>query len=98
MDADTIMYYVVYLLDADEHIVTPCTWIRDAKKMLKKFVNYGLNSNQTHLCFWSEHADAKTQDGRPNVDYQPNFDLQLRNEFPCDEGVYRCHVIKFTSE
>lgn len=54
------MHYVIYLEDADEHIVIPYTWIRDADKMLRKFVNYGINTSQTHLCFWSTLADAIT--------------------------------------
>lgn len=92
------LYYVAFLLDAGKNIVIPCTWMRNAEKIVEKFVNYGLNTNQTHLCFWSIHADAKTQDGKPNFDYQPNFDSQIKTEFPCDEGVFRCRVVKFTSE
>lgn len=93
-----MLLYVAYLLDARKNIVIPCTWIRDAKQVLRKFVNYGLNSSQTHLCFWSEHADARTHDGRPNFDFQPNFELQLKVEFPCVDGTFRCRVLKFTSE
>lgn len=93
-----LLYYAIYLLDADENIVIPCTWIRDAKRILKKFVNYGLNTSQTHLCFWSDHADAKTDDGKPNFNFEPNFDLELKVEFPCAEGIFRCCVLKFDSE
>lgn len=96
--AKMIFYYVVYLVDAYENIVIPCTWIEDANKMLQKFVNYGLNAHQLHLCYWSTIGDAKTQDGRPNFNYEPNFDAELKTEFPRDEGTFRCRVIKFTSE
>lgn len=92
------LFYVVYLLDADKNIVIPCTWIRNGKQVLRKFVNYGLNTSQTHLCFWSAHADAKTHDGRPSFNFQPKFDLQMKAEFPCAEGTFRCRVLKFTSE
>lgn len=79
-----LLFYVVYLVDADDFIVIPCTWIRDDARMLEKFVNYGLNTAQTHLCFWSTNADAITQNG------QPNFRLHTEFRFRSQSFISKC--------
>lgn len=91
-------FYVVYLVDADEDIVIPWTWLRDPQKMLQKFVNYSINNHQTHLCFWSARSEARGQDGRPKYEYEANFNSDLYREFPCTEGTFKCRPIKSTGE
>lgn len=89
------MFYVVYLVDVDDFIVIPEDWLRDNDIYHERFVNYSLNNAQTHLCYWSSHADAITRNGEPNPLFPPNFDVGIQNLFPCAEGCYRCRVVKF---
>lgn len=84
------MFYVVYLVDAKKYLVIPCSWLRDGEGViLEKFVDYGLNSNQKHLCYWSRH-DGVVAD----------FGIDISTGFPCrqDEACYYCFVLKFRGE
>lgn len=86
-------FYIVHLKEPKKYAVIPFHWLHDGtSKMLQKFVNNGLNSNQTHLCYWAEEVDV--------VDYAahfPNFQANISNEFPCrnNEATCHCFVLKF---
>lgn len=84
------MFYVVYLIDARVYLVIPINWLRDGStRILEKFVDYGLNSNQKHICFWS-----------PNIEAVASFNRGIRMEFPCEDEIganYYCFVLKFKS-
>lgn len=92
------MFYVMYLLDFEEYIVIPESWLRDAKQMMQKFMRSGLNVSQTHLCYFNKEA-AMVLNGIGqlifNQVYPPNFDLPLSNTYPCDEGIFYCRVATF---
>lgn len=91
------LYYVVYLEAAEKSIVVPCTWIKDSEIILKKFVHKSLNTSQSNLCYWSTRDNAVSPNGRPNIDFEPNFHATQQNGFPCIEGVYKCRILKFFS-
>lgn len=82
------MYYVVFLVKPRKYIVIPHNWLRDGDNLImEKFINQGLNSNQKHLCFWSEEG----------FDGAPNFNANVADEFPSGEqqACYICYVLKF---
>lgn len=89
------MYYVVYLIGIQRNIVVPIKWVRNGEEYLERYVDKSLNTTHTHLCFW--RADA-VENGKPNPNYVPNFSATIQHEFPCDEGVYQCSIVKFKSE
>lgn len=91
------MYYVVYLIDIDQFLVIPVTWMRDNEIYFERFVNYSLNNSQTHLCYWTSHVDA-IRDGQPNKEFPPNLNAEIRNTFPCTERWYRCRIVKYKSK
>lgn len=77
------MFFVVRLIDANKHCVFPEQWIRDSRIFLEKFVNYSINSNQTHLCFWSS---IKNVFGEPDGCYDPDFAAPVVVNFPEDDA------------
>lgn len=86
-------FYIVYLKKPQKYAVIPFNWLRDGNtKILEKFVNSGLNSNQTHLCYWSKQVS-----GVHDASHVPNFNANRSNEYPCreNEACYHCFVLKF---
>lgn len=86
--------YVVYLKVARMYAVIPYHWLRDGDtKVLEKFVNKGLNSNQTHICYYSTLVSAEESAAHP-PNHQANFPIDFP---PIDEGggLYYCFVLKF---
>lgn len=69
------------------------TWVQEIDANWKKFVNYGLNSNQKYTFFYSERHGAHIDGGKPNCDYVPNFTNEIRS-FP-EEGCYYGKILKF---
>lgn len=91
-----MFYYIVYLIKPQKYAVIPFHWLRDGdSSILEKFVNNGLNSNQTHLCYYSRRVGA-VQDAA----HVPNFNVNVSSQFPCndDDACYRCFVLKFKGE
>lgn len=82
-------FVVVYLLRAREIVVVPDYWVQDLNKA--KLKNYGANSNQNFLVYWS------AKDGEPNLNVQPNFAAKVGTEYrETIEGMcYYCRVKKF---
>lgn len=85
------MFYVTFLLKPKVNVVVPTTWIYQYEKQWEKFVNIGLNKNQTHRVFFTKNPRA--WNGEPLPGYDVNFDLVAMN-FP-DEGCYEGKLIKF---
>lgn len=76
------MFYVVRLAginQRDKHHVFPILWMKNGNVQLEKFVQNRINRNQIHVFFWSNETD---DDGKPNTNVQPNFDLPIENVFP----------------
>lgn len=87
------MFLVVYLPRFAEHIVIPEKWLFDHKKQTEKFLNYGINANQLHVCFWTNDPSARDQNGMILENFEPNFNASFKCTFPSD-GCYLCQVVK----
>lgn len=91
-----IMYYVVYLANLEQdhkHVVFPISWMRESNIMLQKFVEQRINKNQMHVFFWS---NEKNDDGKPNNNVQPNFNLPVEKKFPpVNDGCFLGQPVKF---
>lgn len=93
------MYYIVRLAGIKErqkHYVFPVSWMRDCKSQLEKFVRNRINKNQLQLFFWS---NKKNENGEPDDNIQPNFNLPIQNSFPSTvDGCYYGQPIDFLFE
>lgn len=82
------VYCVVKLDKFNQHTVVPANWIKDYGHA--KTMNYGLNSYQPHLMFWSEDFDT-----------YPDFNTEIGNEFPPNplkDACYQVHCKKSFGE
>lgn len=91
------MFFVVYILNANTHVIIPKRWIYDIDRHWEKFINFSLNRNQTFLVFYSENTDAMDKQGRPNVDFAPDFNLGTNVAFP-ENGCYLAKLCRFKGE
>lgn len=87
------MFYVAYLLQPQVNIVVPIDWVYQSEKQWQKFVNSGLNINQTHRIFYTENPNAFNEKDEPFEGYVPDFTVNA-GEFP-DEGCYEGKLVKF---
>lgn len=79
------MFVVVFLTDAKEHVIVPEEFIFGLDEESLK--NRGRNANFSYKIFWSENAIS--ENGVPNAQYLPNFNLPKSTEFPpVDEACY----------
>lgn len=51
------MFFVIYVIDARTHIVIPIKWVKDCDIIVQKAMNYSLNSNQIHRCYYSTNIN-----------------------------------------
>lgn len=89
------MFYVAYLIGFRRYIVIPTSWVYESDKILEKFVNNRLNSNQKILCFWSSVDGALNEEFVPNWDFIPNFSAPRATTYPCEQGCYIVFIRKF---
>lgn len=87
------MYLTVYILKSSGYTVIPDKWLKNVLSQEEKFFNNGMNSNQVHVCFWTDKLSARNSDGSISLNYAPNFDATFHNDFP-NEGLYFCKVIR----
>lgn len=87
------MYMIVHILRADIFVVIPERWIYDIEKKNEIFLNRGMNSNQCHVCFWTDNANARDAQGAILLNFEPNFRASFNVHFPM-EGCYLCKIIK----
>lgn len=61
---------------------------------MEKFVNYSINRNQTHLCFWSSKKNVFDE---PDGDYEPDFGGPLGVSFPDNntECCFKGKLVKY---
>lgn len=90
------MYFVAYFIKPKIHVIIPMKWVKDIGAHWEKFVNNSLNRSQTFLAFYSENPLAMIE-GRPNVDYIPDFDIETNIQFPAD-GCYLAKLLCFKGE
>lgn len=89
------MYFVVYLIESGKHAGVPSHWIYDTTGAIwNKFVNTGLNSSQTYICYWRGNGSTEYF-GAPSHGIVANFDANFAANFPVDEGMYYCRIRHF---
>lgn len=92
------MYFIVYLENLRKNVILPKTWIKDIDDHMEKFLNYGLNTVQRFMCFYTKNElTFDPINGSPYENYPANFDLPLNNTID-DEGFYTCQLKKFKSK
>lgn len=95
------MFYIVHLTDAGVDIVIPRQWIKDSDGVLERHMFHGLKRRQTHLCYYGVQNGAiivVNGEEIPNHEFEPNFQTELSNIFPCDEGTFRCNIVDAKGE
>lgn len=76
-----------------EYTVIPDQWLYDSQNQKEKFLNYGINSNQLHVCFWTNEPRARDPNGIISENYAPDFNAPYTSTFP-SVGCYLCQVVK----
>lgn len=93
------MYFIVFFEAINKNVVLPANWIMEIENHMEKFLNYGINSNQVFRCFYPANKEAFDENGCPKSEFQPDFDLLLRDNFDedgCFFGkVKKCRGINF---
>lgn len=87
------MYFVVFLVSPRVTITIPQSWIKDFDKHNEKFMNFGVNTNQTYVCYYTQNDDAKYENGAIFLHFTPDFNADFEPIFP-STGCYLCHIIK----
>lgn len=77
------MYFVAYLPKIKRNIILPLNWVKDIDDHIEKFMNYGVNSSQTFLCFYTN--DPAAFDGNiPQNNFVPKFNSRMRGDLNGD--------------
>lgn len=86
------MFFVVYFVAVKKLLVVPKNWIYDSDKVIEKFMNYALNSNQIHLCYYNKNVEI-------NGEIQPaNFNCSIRTGFQFDDGLFEAKIYRYFRE
>lgn len=88
------MFYVIYLIKPKKYAVIPIHWIQGHRTQLPKFINYGLNTTQKVLAFYSPSTMERIRNGARALDFLPDFQASLTVEYPA-EGCYLAKPIKY---
>lgn len=88
------MYYIVFLKKFKKNVIVPKTWIKDLKKHKEKFMDSGLNRNQTYVCFYTKDPLAFDPYGLPIKTFPADFDLPLSRNLN-NPGRYHVQLRKY---
>lgn len=93
------MLIVVYLHEAKQYTVVPEEFIFCLDERSLK--NYGVNSNQTRLIYFSKEAYEKLEQNVKQT-FAPNFNLPVTNVYPLpdnlEETCFKGHMYAFESK
>lgn len=91
------MHFVVFLCAAEKYVVIPPHWVLDGRNVWAKFVNYGLNSNQTYLCYYKRRNGNFSEDDGADFQNLPRFSLDIVDEYPSAllEANFRCKIMRY---
>lgn len=87
------MYFVVFLMSPRVYVTIPENWIKDFDRHNEKFLNQGINANQTYVCYYTKNANAKNENGTILLNFTPDFDTNFEPTFP-STGCYLCRIVK----
>lgn len=90
-------YFVVYFRSVKKNVILPAKWIENIGDHTEKFFNYGLNTSQRYLCFYTNNPDAFDEKNCPRADWPANFNLAMRSDFKFD-GCFRGKLKKAMSK
>lgn len=90
------MYFVIFLIDAKQFTVVPKKWLQNVDILWERLVNYGINKNKVHICYYSTQENAQIANGEPDPTFAPNFNALRSDRFPCVEGTFLCRIVKYT--
>lgn len=93
----TSMYFIVRLKRAHQRLIVPHSWILDINKHVEKFMNNGLNKNQTFVVFWTGNSAAFDENDVPRAEFKPKLNGNRAAQFP-DEGLYDCNIMSCRSK
>lgn len=82
------MFFIVHFDSIKTNVIIPPNWIKGINDQMEKFINYGINCNQLHRCFFTLDESAYDENGCPKLNYKPNFDMPLRNDLNGDGCFY----------
>lgn len=71
------MYYIAFFDGLKKNLIVPKQWLKDIKLHKEKFYNNSLNRSQKFVCFYTNNSDAFDDEGVPNGNFAPNFDLDF---------------------
>lgn len=77
-------YYVVYFRELKQIFVLPGSWIQDIEIHAEKFLNYGMNTTQSFLCFYTTNPQAFENNKCPKTDWPVNFNLKISHSLESD--------------
>lgn len=88
------MFCIVYILTLKQNYVVPIEWLYGSDSHIEKFMNYGVNANQTYRIYWTDDPAAFEPNGLPKKHFELNKHAPQDATFP-SEGWYKCHITKF---
>lgn len=77
-------YYVVYFRAVRKNYILPGSWIQNIENHAEKFLNYGMNTTQSFLCFYTSNPQAFEENKCPKSDWPVNFSLKNRDSLQSD--------------
>lgn len=86
------MYFIVFILDTEEHVVVPYSWLQ-LNDYMEAMVNNGVNASITFVTYYTANEGA-FNNGIPRWNYPPNKNARFGCTFP-NEGLYHCHIAKY---
>lgn len=87
------MFCVVYMIAIRRLTIAPFAWIKDVDWHMPKFLNNGLNKNQTHVLYFSKYAINEIANGGCVCDYRVDFEHKIQANV-VDVGCYLIKICK----
>lgn len=87
------MFFIAYFPRIKKNVIVPLNWVKGIDDHKEKFWNYGVNSTQTFLCFYTN--DPNAFDGNvPQNNFPPKFGSRMRSDLNGD-GCFIANLKKF---
>lgn len=73
------MFFDVYFFRAQKFLVIPVKWVKNYQIVVQKFMNYSVNTTQTHRCYFSENLNENGETER-----DPDFCAPIADDIPAN--------------